>query len=58
MARVFFAEPGVHEKPLRRLTFTTGSGTVIFFDHDTRSFVERVQSRQEWWPMAVELEES
>jgi len=26
---------------------------VIFFDHETRSFVERAQSLQEWWPMVV-----
>lgn len=32
---------------------------VIFFDHETRSFIERAPSLQDWWPMVVrDYEES
>jgi len=41
------------------LDLTRSSSPVIFFDHETRSFVELARSLQEWWPMVIrEYEES
>lgn len=41
------------------LDLSRSASPVIFFDHETRSFVERAPSLQEWWPMVVrEYEES
>jgi hypothetical protein len=35
------------------LDLSRSASPVIFFDHETRSFVERARSLQEWWPMVV-----